>query len=73
MVINQCIKAVRVSWGWTQKYVADHAGIGRTTYMRIEQGIQQPHEDTIKRLCSLFQASPEQLGFSLKKRKKEQK
>jgi transcriptional regulator with XRE-family HTH domain len=65
--MNDRLKTARITNGWTQEFVARQAGIGRTTYIRIEQGTQQPRGDTIERLCVLFHASPELLGFLSKK------
>ncbi len=61
--MNNKLREARLAKGWTQEETADRARIGRSTYLRIEQESQQPHEDTIDRLCTLFDQPREALGF----------
>ncbi len=35
------------------------------TYRRPEQGTQRPHLHSLKRLCTLFECSAEDLGYSI--------
>jgi transcriptional regulator with XRE-family HTH domain len=63
-MVNTRLRNARLARGWTQEQTADRAKIGRTTYIRLEQGTQQPHESTMKLLCEIFGLSPQELGFS---------
>jgi transcriptional regulator with XRE-family HTH domain len=67
--VNEKLRAARLAAKWTQEETADLAKISRVTYLRIEQGIQQPQEYTIDQLCALFKRSREDLGFPPHKRR----
>jgi transcriptional regulator with XRE-family HTH domain len=60
---NKNLKRARQRKEWTQEETADRAKISRITYSRVEKGTQQPQEETIRRLCELFDSSREALGF----------
>lgn len=61
---NKKLKHARLGRKWTQEETAERARIGRSTYIRVEAGMQQAQEETIRRLCELFECSREALGFS---------
>lgn len=58
---------------WTQGYVADKIGVGRSTYTAYENGTKQPPIGTINALADLFEVSSDYLlGREDKPRKSDQ-
>lgn len=56
MVVAENLKNIRISKGWTQKFVADQLGIAQRTVSRAETGIMISKR-ILKMLCSLYQVS----------------
>ena len=48
------IRQVREKRGWTQKYVADKAGITQAMLQKIETGKRKPSYDVLVKLLDLF-------------------
>jgi transcriptional regulator with XRE-family HTH domain len=63
MILNEKLRQARIDRRWSIDYAARRIGIGRTTYMRWEQGTQIPHDSSLMLACKAFNLSPEQLGF----------
>lgn len=63
MFVNEKLRQARIDRRWSIDYVARRIGIGRTTYIRWEQGTQIPHDSSVMMACKAFNLSPEQLGF----------
>lgn len=61
--MNEKLRQARIGRRWSTDYAARRIGIGRTTYIRWEQGTQTPHDSSLMLACKVFNLSPEQLGF----------
>ncbi|HEX4206307.1 MAG TPA: helix-turn-helix transcriptional regulator [Ktedonobacteraceae bacterium] len=57
------LKAARIRKSWTQAFVSSQIGVSPYTYARWESGSQTPRNSSIHALCSVFDMSPEELGF----------
>lgn len=55
------IRQVREKRGWTQKYVADKAGITQAMLQKIETGKRKPSYDVLVKLEDLFHMSHRKL------------
>src|SRR5436305_13023470 len=60
---NERLKAQRLKKNWTQVYVATMIGTNDVEVSRWETGVSIPSLYFRERLCELFGASPEELGF----------
>lgn len=56
LIVAENLKNIRISKGWTQKFVADQLGIAQRTVSRVETGIMVSKR-ILKMLCSLYQVS----------------
>ena len=56
LIVAENLKNIRISKGWTQKFVADQLGIAQRTVSRAETGIMVSKR-ILKMLCSLYQVS----------------
>ena len=56
LVVAENLKNIRISRGWSQKFVADQLGIAQRTVSRAETGIMVSKR-ILKMLCSLYQVS----------------
>ena len=61
--INVKLRAARLSRRWVIKKAADKAFVSAVTFMRWEQGQQNPSLFSLDALCEAFGMSPEELGF----------
>src|SRR5579883_2853917 len=61
--MNEQLRQARIDRRWSIDYAARRIGVGRTTYIRWEQGTQIPHDSSLMMACKAFNLSPEQLGF----------
>ena len=48
---------------WSQEQVSEKVGVNTRTYSRWEQGRHHPSLRQLRRLCELFETTPEVLGF----------
>lgn len=55
------IRQVREKRGWTQKYVADKAGITQAMLQKIETGKRKPSYDVLVKLEDLFRMNHRKL------------
>ena len=55
------LRPVRKSLGWTQKRLAEEAGVEISTIWRIEKGHSGAGGSTLAVLCSLLNVSPQAL------------
>ncbi len=55
------VKAWRQYFHWTQEKLADKAGMNQSALARIESGVVQPREDTLKKLAAAMNLTIEQL------------
>src|SRR5690348_457655 len=59
---NIHLRTERLRRGWTQRQLADFAGISLSTVERAERG-EAIRVDCIQRLCECLSKSPEELGL----------
>src|SRR5579883_2241726 len=59
---NMLLRNERLRRGWTQKQLADFAGISLSTVERAEKG-GSIRVDCIQRLCECLSKTPEELGL----------
>lgn len=62
-LMNERLKALRLKKNWTQVYVATMIGTSDVEVSRWETGITEPSLYFREKLCELFGATPEALGF----------
>ena len=55
------LQAVRHARGFSQKHLAEFAGVSKLTVVRIESGKTSPRPETLKKLGQALEASPEEL------------
>lgn len=48
----EALKHIRLQKGWSQKDLADRAGIGQDTISGIESGRREPHPSTLRKLAA---------------------
>ena len=60
---NRRLKYERELRGWSQKYVATRINAERYYVSRWETGAASPRPDYRRKLCELFEKSPQELGF----------
>ena len=61
--INSSLRRARLSHLYSIKMAARQVGVSQTTYIRWEQGEQQPHLVNLQMLCDAFGLPPEELGY----------
>jgi transcriptional regulator with XRE-family HTH domain len=54
---------MRAQKHWTLRQAADAVGVSVVTFSRWESGLQKPYSEHVRRLCEIFDATPEQLGL----------
>ena len=59
--IGEKIKEIREEHGFPQKAVADHLGVHRSNYSKIENNIQNLTPTQIKLFCEFFKVSADYL------------
>ena len=59
--VSEIIKAERKRLGWSQKELADKAGLNRNTVYYIESNKCEPKVETYKKLCSVLNISISEL------------
>ena len=62
---NKKLIAARVQKYWTQEELAEFVGVTFVTISRWENGAQQPRPYAVRKLCQVFEASPEDLGLNI--------
>ena len=62
-VLNDKLRRARRKKFLTIEEAAAMLNVGATSFGRWERGIQKPHLETLGKLCELFNATPEELGF----------
>ena len=55
MKIGTTIKELRVEKGIKQGVLAKSIGISQTSLSLIESGVKQPSQDTLKKVCDIFE------------------
>ncbi len=60
---NSKLRRARLSRLYSIKMAAGRIGVSQTTYIRWEQGEQQPHLVNLQALCDAFNMPPEELGY----------
>jgi len=61
--INYKLRAVREQRHWSMEAAAAAVGVSKTTFLRWENGEQEPHGSTLDMLCRAFGRSDEDLGY----------
>jgi WD40 repeat protein/transcriptional regulator with XRE-family HTH domain len=64
MAENQQLRAARKRKHWSQTQAAKACGVDLQTYFRWERGVQEPHGYNLDRLCEVFGAPMEELGYA---------
>ena len=60
--LGENLRTARRRKAWAQDELAERAGVGVTTIVRIERGqIKDPHVSTLRKLAAALGISPEQL------------
>jgi transcriptional regulator with XRE-family HTH domain len=62
---NRLLRDKREAYHWTIEEVSAKIGVDPRTYRRWEHGEQRPHLHSLKRLCTVFESSAEDLGYSI--------
>lgn len=62
-MVNQRLRAARMSKRWSMATASEKVGVDRVTYSRWERGEQEPYISTLDMLCQAFGMSPEELGY----------
>jgi transcriptional regulator with XRE-family HTH domain len=65
MKINESLKNIRKSKGFSQEHVADYIGIDTTNYGRIERGQASISFDRLEQLANLYQMTVVELVMQL--------
>src|SRR5690242_9385234 len=60
---NERLKQARREKGMTQKSLAFEVGVERQTVQTWEKGTRNPSIESLARLCTILQKTPEELGF----------
>ncbi len=58
---NENLKNVRLQKRLSQKEVAEHIGVAKSTYSLYESGHREPNIETIKRIADYFEVSSDLL------------
>lgn len=62
--INAYLKRARLRRLWTIGIAAEKVGVSETTYIRWEQGKQDPHLVNLQALCDAFGLTSRELGYT---------
>ncbi len=62
-VLNHKLRAVREEKMWTIPEAAAEVGVDVQTFWRWENAVQWPRAYALRKLCSVFDRSAEELGF----------
>ncbi len=62
---GQKLRQARLQRFWTIEQAAKQLDVTVQTYIRWEKGTVQPHPGSLKRLCEIFQLTPEQLSLNV--------
>ncbi len=65
-ILAQRVKDLRKKKGLSQEELSENAGLSLRTIQRIESGETEPTGDTLKRIASALQVSPEELIIQAK-------
>ena len=60
---NHCLQAARVQNMWTLEEAAEQVGVDVQTFWRWEHYEQWPRPYALRKLCTVFGLSAEELGF----------
>src|SRR5581483_5448562 len=60
---NTILKQARLARKWSQRRLAQEVGVETQTVRSWERGTRSPSPESLRRLCKIFAATPEQLGF----------
>ena len=52
------LEKARIEQGYTQKEVADAAGMAISTYSRVEKGLYEPNVKSALRICDFLRMNP---------------
>jgi transcriptional regulator with XRE-family HTH domain len=70
MELSEKVKEIRLKKGISQELLAEESGLSLRTIQRIESGQTEPRGDTLKRIASSLQATPDDLiGWTQKEDK----
>lgn len=61
--INHKLRVERLKRRWAYPKAGQETGVTAETFMRWELGRQNPQLFNLDRLCTVFEKSPEELGF----------
>ena len=61
--LGERLKWCRKRFGWTQEDLAQEAMVGIATIRRIEQHVDEPRLDTVRRLAGTLRVRPGWLAF----------
>jgi transcriptional regulator with XRE-family HTH domain len=61
------LEELRSHYGLTQQALAQQAGVGKSTIVKIEAGAIQPRSETLNRLAEVLKVKPGDLAVKLKK------
>ncbi len=59
------LRTVRKERNWSREEVSEKVGVDTRTYSRWEQGRHNPSLRQLRRLCELFETTPDVLGFDV--------
>jgi len=59
------LRIVRKKHKWSREKVSEQVGVDTRTYSRWEQGRHHPSLRQLRRLCELFETTPDALGFDV--------
>ena len=63
LTMSERLKWCRKRFGWTQEDLAQEAMVGIATIRRIEQHVDEPRLDTVRRLAGTLHVRPGWLAF----------
>ena len=63
LTMGERLKWCRKRLGWTQEDLAQEAMVGIATIRRIEQHVDEPRLDTVRRLAGTLRVRPSWLAF----------
>src|SRR5215203_396039 len=63
VTMGERLKSSRKRFGWTQEDLAQESMVGLATVRRIEQHMDEPRLDTVRRLAGTLRVRPGWLAF----------
>lgn len=60
---NQLLRQARQKRCWSQAELAEQVGVSNETVSRWENGVSKPQPYQLKKLCEVFDKTPEELGY----------